>query len=141
MAARAHLSQSGCPPPPCGRNHFTKSSLLHPYPATRPIILGQYILEPRRPSNKHMAWQRRFREAQRANWNITRPRGASWRPWRLESGQGGSVPNFKAGYGWQGGQHAAQDAARSAEASRTRSYAHCGLRDMGTINEGKRNIF
>ena len=73
--------------------------------------------------------------------SISRPRCAPWRPWRLESGQGGPVAKLWAGPGGQGGWDAAQEAGRNGAATRTRSYAHCGLEDMSANNEGKRNIF
>ena len=73
--------------------------------------------------------------------SISRPRCAPWRPWRLESGQVGLIQQFGAGLGGQGSQDAAQEAGWSRAATRTRSYAHCGLEDMSANNEGKHNIF
>ena len=73
--------------------------------------------------------------------SISRPRCAPWRPGRLESGQGGLAQIFGVGLGGQGSQDAAQEARRSGTATRTRSYAHCGLEDMSANNEGKHNIF
>ena len=73
--------------------------------------------------------------------SISRPRCAPWRLWRLESGQVGLIQQFGAGLGGQGSQDAAQEAGGSGAATRTRSYAHCGLEDMSANNEGKQNIF
>ena len=73
--------------------------------------------------------------------SISRPRCAPWRPWRLESGQGGLVQKFGAGLGGQGSQDAAQEAGGSGAATRTRSYAHCGLEDMSANNKEKHNSF
>ena len=73
--------------------------------------------------------------------SISRPRCAPWRLWRLESGQVGLIQQFGAGLGGQGSQDAAQEAGGSGAATRTRSYAHCGLEDMGANNERKHNIF
>ena len=65
-------------------------------------------------------------------------RGGSW---RLKSGQSVLVLTFGAGLGGQGSQDAAQEAGGSGAATRTRSYAHCGLEDMSADNKGTRNIF
>ena len=73
--------------------------------------------------------------------NISRARCPPWRLWRLESGQSGLIQQFGAGLGGQGSQDAAQEAGGSGAATRTRSYAHCGLEDMSANNEGKHNIF
>ena len=67
--------------------------------------------------------------------------GAPRRPRRLESGQVRLVADFGAGSGGRGGQSVAQDAGRHGGATRTRSYAHCGLEDMSANNQVKRNIF
>ena len=73
--------------------------------------------------------------------NISRARCPPWRLWRLESGQSGLIQQFGAGLGGQGSQDAAQEVGGSGAATRTGSYAHCGLEDMGANNEGKHNIF
>ena len=67
--------------------------------------------------------------------------GALGRPRRLESGQVRLVAEFGAAPGRRGGQIVAQDAGRHGAATRTRSYAHCGLEDMRANNNGKHNIF
>ena len=58
-----------------------------------------------------------------------------------QSGQSGIVQIFGVGLGGQGNQDAAQEAGGSGAATRTGSYAHCGLEDMSANNEGKHNIF
>ena len=68
-------------------------------------------------------------------------RGALRRPRRLESGQVRLVADFGAGSGGRGGQSVAQDAGRLGAATRTRSYAQCGLEVMSANNNGKGNIF
>ena len=60
--------------------------------------------------------------------------GAPRRPRRLESGQVRLVANFGAGFDGRGGQSVAQDAGRHGAATRTRSYAHCGLEVMSANN-------
>ena len=72
---------------------------------------------------------------------ISRSRGAPGRSWRLKSGRDGLVLRFGAGLGGHGSQDAAPEARRSGAATRTRSYAHCGLEDMRAKSDGKRNIF
>ena len=47
---------------------------------------------------------------------------------------------FGAGLGGYGNQDAAPEARRSGAATRTRSYAHCGLEDMKAKSDGKRDI-
>ena len=66
--------------------------------------------------------------------SISRPRCAPWRPWRLKSGRGGLVQIFGAGLGGQGSHDGAQEAGGSGAATRTGSYAHCGLEDMSANN-------
>ena len=56
--------------------------------------------------------------------------GAPRRPRRLESGQVRLVADFGAAPGRRGGQIVAQDAKRHGAATRTRSYAHCGVEGM-----------
>ena len=67
-------------------------------------------------------------------------RGTPRRPRRLESGHIRLVGDFGAGSGRRGGQSVAQDAGRHGAATRTRSYAHCGLEDMRANNSGKHDI-
>ena len=57
--------------------------------------------------------------------------GAPRRPRRLESGQ----------VRLAGGQSVAQDAGRHGAATRTQSYAHCGLEVMNANNNGKHTKF
>ena len=71
--------------------------------------------------------------------STSRPRCAPWRLWRLESGQGGLIQQFGAGLRGKGSPDAAPEAGGSGTATRTRSYAHCGLEDMSANNEGKQN--
>ena len=67
--------------------------------------------------------------------------GAPRRPRRFESGQVGLKAGFGAGSGRRGGHSVARDAGRLVASTRTRSYAHCGLKDMGVNNVGKRAYF
>ena len=73
--------------------------------------------------------------------SISHTRGAPWWPWRLESGQGRLVQKLEAGPGGKGSHDTAQEAGESGAATRTRSYAHCGLEDKSANNDGKSNIF
>ena len=67
--------------------------------------------------------------------------GAPRRPRRLESGQVRLVADFGVGSGLRSGQSVAQDAGRLGAATRTRSYAHCGLEVMSANNIEKHSIF
>ena len=73
-------------------------------------------------------------------WNVLAARlvehvwGAPQRPRRLESGHVRLVADFGAGSDRRGGQSVAQDAGRHGAATRTRSYAHCGLEVINANN-------
>ena len=58
-------------------------------------------------------------------------RNAAGRPWRLNSGNARLVAEIWTGPGRPDDQSAAQEVARDTPTTRTRSYAHCVLEDMG----------
>ena len=112
-------------------------SWVLPIPATPPYAV--------RPLHMHGATD--YGRYHVGGWNVLAAKlvehvwGAPRRPRRLESGQVRLVADFGAGSGGRGGQSVAQDAGRHGAATRTRSYAHCGLEVIIANNSGKYNIF
>ena len=77
-------------------------------------------------------------------WNVLAARlvehvwGAPRRRRRLESGQARLVADVGAGSDRRGGETVAQDAGRLGAATRTRSYAHCGLEVMSANDNNRK---
>ena len=110
---------------------------VFPHPATQP-----YFVKPLHIHGAAVNGRYHF-----GGWNVVvagsfeHARGAPRWPRRLESGQVRLVADLGAGSGGRGGQSVARDAGRHGAATRTRSYAHCGLKIMKANNSGKHNIF